>query len=72
MDSSEYEYALKIRNTTEKIKLKNLKIDELKQQIMEIETVIKQLRTLLDIKENDATMLDIIRSIRESKQKKTH
>jgi len=71
VDSSEYEYALKIRNTTEKIKLKNLKIDELKQQIMEIETVIKQLRTLLDIKENDATMLDIIRSIRESKQKKS-
>ena len=68
--SNEYEYTLNIRDTTEKIKLKNLKIEELKQQIMEIETVIKQLRTLLDVKENDATMLDIIRSIRESKQKK--
>jgi predicted nucleic acid-binding Zn-ribbon protein len=71
VDSSEYKYALKIRDTTEKIKLKNLKIEELKLQIIEIETVIKQLRTLLDVKENDATMLDIIRSIRESKQKKS-
>ena len=60
-----------IRSTTENIKLKNLKIEELKQQIVQIETVIKQLRTLLDVKENDATMLDIIRSLREAKQKKS-
>ena len=70
VNSKEYEYAQNIRNSTENIKLKNLKIEELKQQITQIETVIKQLRTLLDVKENDATMLDIIRSIRESKQKK--
>ena len=69
-NSEEYEYTLKIRNTTENNKLKNLKIEELKQQIKQIETVIKQLRTLLDIKENDATMLDIVRSVREAKEKK--
>ena len=71
VNSKEYEYAQNIRNTTENIKLKNLKIEELKQQIIQIETVIKQLRTLLDVKENDATMLDIIRSLREAKHKKS-
>ena len=68
-DSYEFNYALTIRNTTENIKIQNLKIEELKQQIIQIETLIKQLRTILDVKENNATMLDIIRSIRESKQK---
>ena len=72
VNSKEYEYAQNIRSTTENIKLKNLKIEELKQQIIQIETVIKQLRTLLDVKENDATMLDIIRSLREAKQKKSN
>ena len=71
VNSIEYEYTQNIRSTTENIKLKNLKIEELKQQIVQIETVIKQLRTLLDVKENDATMLDIIRSLREAKQKKS-
>ena len=69
-NSEEYEYTLKIRNTTENNKLKNIKIEELKQQIKQIETVIQQLRTLLDIKENDATMLDIVRSVRQAKAKK--
>ena len=69
-DSAEYAYTLKIRNTTENTKSKILKIEELKQQIEQIEKVIKQLRTLLDIKENDATMLDIIRSMREAQEKK--
>ena len=70
INSEEYEYTLKIRNTTENNKIKNLKIEELKQQINQIETVIMQLRTLLDIKENDSTMLDIVRSVREEKAKK--
>ena len=70
VNSEEYEYTLRIRNTTENNKIKNIKIEELKQQIIQIQTVIKQLRTLLDIKENDATMLDIVRSIREAKAKK--
>ena len=69
-NSEEYEYTLRIRNTTENTKLKNLKIEELKEQITQIETVIKQLRTLLSVKENDATMLDIVRSVREAKEKK--
>ena len=69
-NSDEYEYTLKIRNTMENNKLKNIKIEELKQQINTIEEVIKQLRTLLDIKGNDATMLDIVRSVREAKEKK--
>ena len=70
VNSEEYEFTLKIRNTTENTKLKNLKIEELKQQIAQIETVIQQLRTLLDVKENDATMLDIIRTVRQAKEKK--
>ena len=69
-NSEEYEYTLRVRSTTENNKLKNLKIEELKQQINKIEEVIKQLRTLSDIKENDATMLDIVRSVREAKTKK--
>ena len=68
--SEEYEFTLKIRNMTENNKLKNLKIEELKQQITQIETKIKQLKTLLDVKENDVTMLDIVRSVREAKAKK--
>ena len=70
VNSEEYEFTLKIRNTTENNKLKNLKIEELKQQISQIETVIQQLRTLLSIKENDATMLDIVRSVRETQERK--
>ena len=68
--SEEYAYTLKIRNTTENNRIKNLKIEELKQQIVQIETVIKQLRTLLDVKVNDATMLDIVRSVRKAQAKK--
>ena len=69
-NSEEYEYALKIRQLTENNKLKNTKIEELKEQITKIETVIHQLKTLLDVKENDFTMLDIVRSVREAKEKK--
>ena len=69
-NSEEYEYALRIRNLTENNRLKNIKIEELKEQIKQIETVIQQLRTLLDVKENDFTMLDIVRSVREAKEKK--
>ena len=70
VNSDEYKYTLKIRSTTENNRAKNLKIEELKQQIIQIEEGINQLRTLLDMKENDATMLDIIRSVREAKEKK--
>ena len=70
INSEEYKYTLKIRSTTENNRIKNLKIEELKQQIIQIEKGINQLRTLLDMKENDATMLDIIRSVREAKEKK--
>ena len=47
-----------------------MKIEELKEQINKIETVIQQLKTLLDVKENDFTMLDIVRSVREAREKK--
>ena len=66
----EYMYSLKIRSTTDNNKLKNLKIEELKKQITQIETVIKQLKTLLDVKRNDSTMLEILRTVREAKEKK--
>ena len=69
-NSEDYEYAMNIRNLTENNKIKNTKIDELKQQITQIEIVIQQLRTLLNVKENDFTMLDIVRSAREAREKK--
>ena len=69
-NSEDYEYAAKIRNLTENNKIKNMKIDELKEQIAQIEIVIQQLRTLLNVKENDFTMLDIVRSAREAREKK--
>jgi hypothetical protein len=69
-NSEDYEFAARIRNLTENNKLKSSKIEELKEQITQIETVIQQLRTLLDLKENDFTMLDIVRSVREAREKK--
>ena len=69
-NSEDYEFTLKVRNLTENNKLKSMKIEELKEQITKIETVIQQLRTLLDVKENDFTMLDIVRSVREAREKK--
>ena len=69
-NSEDYEYAAKIRNLTENNKIKNMKIDELIEQIAQIEIVIQQLRTLLNVKENDFTMLDIVRSAREAREKK--
>ena len=69
-NSEDYEFALKIRNLTENNKLKNMKIEELKEQINKIEIVIQQLKTLLDVKENDFTMLDIVRCVREAREKK--
>ena len=47
-----------------------MKIEELKEQINKIEIVIQQLKTLLDVKENDFTMLDIVRCVREAREKK--
>ena len=66
----EYLYTLQIRSTTDNNHLKNLKIEELKKQIAKIETLIKQLKMLLDVKENDAIMLEILKTIREAKEKK--
>ena len=66
----EYLYTLQIRSTNDNNHLKNLKIEELKKQIVKIETLIKQLKMLLDVKENDAIMLEILKTIRESKEKK--
>ena len=63
--SEEYEYALKIR-TNENTRLKNVKIEELKQQIIQIESEIKQIKVLLDKKENDLTMMKIIRTGRDA------
>ena len=69
-ESDEYLYTVKIRNMAEKNKLKIKHIEELKNQIINIETDIKQLRNLLYIKQNDTTMLEMIRTVREGKAKK--
>ena len=69
-NSEEYEYTLKIRNTIDNNRLKNIKIEELKQQIIQIEIDIKRFKNLLDMKENDATMIEINKTIREAKAKK--
>ena len=64
--SEEYEFASKIRNTTENNRLKDIKIQELKQQIVQIKIDIKKLKNLLDIKENDVTMMKIIKAVRQA------
>ena len=64
--SEEYEFASKIKNTTENNRLKNKKIQELNQQIVQIQTEIKKLKNLLDIKENDVTMMKVIRAVRKA------
>ena len=66
----EYLYTSEIRSINDNNHLKNLKIEELKKQIVKIETLIKQLKMLLDVKENDAIMLEILKTIREAKEKK--
>jgi hypothetical protein len=69
-NSEEYEFTLKIRNTIESNKLKNLKIEELKQQINKIEMSIEKLKNILDMRENNATMMEIIKTLKEAKIKK--
>ena len=66
----EYSFKLQIRNTTENNKLKNLKIEELKKQIVNIERDIKQQKILINIRQGHETMLEMIKTIRESKEKK--
>ena len=68
--SEEYLYALKIRNTIDNNRLKNIKIEELKKQISQIEISIQQLQNLLDLKENDITMMEIVKSVRKAKTNK--
>ena len=66
----EYSYKLLIKNTTDNNKLKNLKIEELKKQIVRIETDIKHLKILINMRQDHETMLEMIKTIRESKDKK--
>ena len=66
--SEEYEFALKIKNTADNTRVKNRKIEELKNKINQINIDIKQLKTLLDIKENDVTMMRIIKTVRQAKK----
>ena len=64
--SEEYEFALKILNTTDNTRVKKRKIEDLKNKINQINIDIKQLKTLLDIKENNVTMMKIIRTARKA------
>jgi len=66
----EYSFKLQIRNTTDNNKLKNLKIEELKKQIVKIERDIKQQKILINMRQGHETMLEMIKTIRESKDKK--
>ena len=66
----EYSFKLQIRNTTDNNKLKNLKIEELKKQIEKIERDIKQQKILINMRHDHETMLEMIKTIRESKDKK--
>lgn len=66
----EYSFKLQIRNTTDNNKLKNLKIEELKKQIVKIERDIKQQKILINMRQDHETMLEMIKTIRESKDKK--
>ena len=68
--SEEYEFALKIRNAIDNNRVKDIKIEELKKQINEIEISIKQLKNLLDLKENDITMMEVIKAVKQAKTNK--
>ena len=69
-NTNEYLYALQIKSTNDNNHLKNLKIEELKKQIVRIETLIKQLKMLLDVKENDSIMLEILKTVTREKNPK--
>ena len=69
-NSEEYEYSLKIRNTIESNRLKNFKIEELKNQINQIKISIEKLKNVLDMKENNFTMMEIVQTLKEAKIRK--
>ena len=68
--SKEYEYALNIRKTIDNNRIKNIKIEELKNQIVKIETEIKQLKNILNLREEDITMMEMIRTVYRAKVNK--
>ena len=70
--SDEFLYTKYIRRTTEDNNTKTKKIDELKKEISELECQNRKLKNLLQIKHNDSTMIDIIRSIQLAKNAKSN
>ena len=70
-ESEEFLYTKFIRNTTEENNIKTKKIDELKKEISQLECENQRLKNLLQIKHNDLTMVEIIKSIRLAKNAKS-
>ena len=68
--SKEYEYVLNIRKTTDNNHIKSMKIEELKQQIIKIETEIKQLKNILNLREEDVIMMEMLRTVQRAKANK--
>ena len=70
-DSYEYMFTKKIKEKTSENKRKDLKIEALEEEIKKLERDKEQLNILIEIKKNNATMLEILRSIdRQKKLKK--
>ena len=70
-NSYEYMFTKKIKEKTSENKRKDLKIETLKEEIKKLEREKEQSNILIEIKKNNATMLEILRTIdRQKKLKK--
>lgn len=67
-NSYEYMFAKKIKEKTSENKRKDLKIETLKEEIKKLERDKEQLNILIEIKKNNKTMLEILRTIDRQKR----
>ena len=69
-NSSEYMFTKKIKEKTSENKRKDLKIETLKEEIRKLEREKEQSNILIEIKKNNKTMLEILKTIDRQKQLK--
>ena len=69
-DSEENEFLIHFTTTQESIRLKDIKINELKDQIKKLTTEKDRLKNLIDTKSNDNIMVQILRNVQNINSKK--
>ena len=69
-NSSEYMFTKKIKEKTSENKRKDIKIETLKEEIRKLEREKEQSNILIEIKKNNKTMLEILKTIDRQKQLK--